>query len=173
MTYHPIYYASQGNDDAEYYRQQVEDLERQLDAEYKRQEAARESRLQARREAYEWSMRQADTWPEALEKQASLMGSEAYLDDPEGEYGEFDTYFRDGGAACRRALEVWREEEQAIAPEIEALQRQITALRDGVRLKVAAQVREEGNGRDGWLHVAGALEEYEEHPGALSAWLNW
>lgn len=175
MTYHPLYYATNKNscDDTDYYRQRAEDMERQLDAEYELQQAAREERHRERREAYEWSMRQADSWPEALEKQARLMADEAHLDEEGERYGELDHYFGDGSAACRRALEVWQVEEQTIAPAVEELQRQIAALRDGVRLKVAAQVRQESNGRDSWAQVAGALEEYEEDAGALSAWLNW
>lgn len=167
------YYRQPTQDDAYYLQLELDDLRSQMEAEREREYQEQQRRIQERQESYEWRQRQASTWPEALQNQATLMSAEAHLDDPEGALGEIDTWFSDGAAACRRALAIWHEEEQGIAPEIEALQKQIAALRDSVRLKTATRLREETNGRDGWRSVAGAINEYEEDAGVLSAWLNW
>ena len=135
-----------------------EDEERRM--EEKRLE--REQRKQEREEAYEERLRTATTWYEALQKQATLMGREACLFDDE------DTYFSGGAAACRRAMEIWREEEGRLAEQIKALESKIAALKDDVRICVGERLAEESD-NEGWQEVARALQE-EDDP---EWWLNW
>lgn len=169
MTYHPIYYASNGgSDDAEYYRQQYEDLHQQLEQEREREYQEQQRRIQDRRDAYEWSLRQASTWLEALEHQALLADREVYPEDGP------DDYFANLRDACRFALTVWREEEEKVAAQMAELERQIAALRDSVRVAVADRVEAHATPHpDAWRGLANSLRDTPEEANELSAWLNW
>lgn len=162
-------------------------LEDQLEQErqYRRDLEERQGQeRQARRE--QWRLendmyaRQADTWPEALHKQAALFERESsqirawHLEDPEAAADFPDDMFGPGAAACRRALELWPEAEAAVADEISALEAKIAELRASIAQTVADRLDEE-NADDmrGWHHVANALRETDEEPHALHNWLYW
>lgn len=158
-------------EDERYARERAEDLlQREQEARQREAEEAKEA-YRARREMYaqEWENKQrtASTWPEALRKQIDLYGIEAHQD---SEHDDTGAWFIEQVEACKRALELWREEEQKIAPALADLQRQIDALRDGIRLAVADRLEAEMPDND---HVARTLRETPEDEDELSAWLDW
>lgn len=128
------------------------------------EEQNREERDRQRKRRYEEEYRTAASWPEALSKNAYLFQQEQ--DNFPGQPD--DTFFGDGAAACRRGLEIWREVEASKKAEIEALQKQIEAIREGVKAEVSEKLEAEANGRSGWSSVAGAI--VTEDP---TNWLNW
>jgi len=151
----------------------LEDQVRQLQAEREQQREderrAREERMEAAREQAEINARSANTWPEALRKQAYLFQREANqwpADDPDFP----DDYFGPGAKACERALEIWSEVMAGKQEEILALQEQIRAIKDSIRLEVADKLEAESDA-DGWKHVAGALREYTDKD--CEYWLDW
>lgn len=152
------------------------ELEWELEDARRREEERREEELrqfeqrrQERQERWDFEMRQATTWPEALGKQASLMGGEAHLD----QWGD-DNYFGDGRDSCKRALELWHEVEAEKRAEIEALEAKIKAIRDGIRFEVADRLEEEGDPESsGWMGTVSILRDYDEDPAKLSRWLDW
>lgn len=151
-------------------RQLEWELESARERERHREEEAREARRtreEERRERYEHRRRHAETWPEALDKQEALFRQEAALAD-----GYDDGFFAASADACKRALEIWREEEKGVEETIRSLEAEIAALRNNVRFAVADRLEEEGD-RSGWGTVAGDLRNIEEEPGALSNWLYW
>lgn len=162
-------YSTYGMTDAE------RKLKRQLDdAEYELQRE-RDERERERTEAYETRQREmaermhqwqrsATGWPDALSKQAYLFGQES---DPIDEDDNISPWFVQGAAACRRALEMWSEEEAKAQPQIDALMEQVAKLRDSVRFAVADRLDAEGHSKD----VAGALREYTDAD--CEIWLDW
>ena len=162
-------YSTYGMTDAE------RKLKRQLDdAEYELQRE-RDERERDRTEAYESRQREmeermnawrrsATGWPDALSKQAYLFGQES---DPIDENDNISPWFSQGAAACRRAIEIWGEEEAKVQPQIDELMAQVATLRDTVRFSVADRLEAEGYSRD----VAGALREFTE--GDCELWLDW
>lgn len=155
--------------DLEQERWARERAEEQLLATEREQERLRKERQRQRQERCEYDLRQADTWPEALRKQASLCAREAYLDDDADDVG---AWFSQNVAACNRAAELWTEEEQRVAPQIVELQKQISVLRDSIRFAVADRLAAEDS-TDGGRSVIGALQTIPEDAGELAAWLNW
>lgn len=131
----------------------------------------RERQAQIRKEEREERLRYAETWKEALSKQAYLMDREqnaVFFGDPL--YDDEDTYFSSGADACRRALEIWKEEEVEAKGAIAELQARIQAIKDQIRVNVGKKLAEESD-LDGWQSVASALygDEYE----GPSDWLYW
>lgn len=155
--------------DLEYAQSERDRLQEQVDAALRRDEERREQRREENRERYESDLREADDWPEALRNQIVLFGREA---DQEIEdlkhYNDPNMYFTRGVAACRRALEIWEEEEAKIEDQTAELQRQIDALRGDLRIKVADRLEAEN---PDYASVAGALTSYDESE--VSNWLNW
>ncbi len=139
--------------------------------EQERQDQERREYEQQRREQREaayWRERQAASWPEALRKQARLFLEEACQYGPDDEP---DTLFGPGAKACEKALDIWVEEEASAAEQIKALEAQIAALQNGVRMRVADRLEAaapSGVTRYGWEHVADALRT--EDP---TSWLQW
>lgn len=140
------------------------DEERRRDEEYRERQERNREREQRFYEQY----RTASTWPESLRKQAGLFRAEANqypTDDPEFR----DELFGPGAEACERALVIWKEVEPSKREQIEALEAQIEALKEGIKLEVADRLESEAEGKPlGWKSVAGAIRD--EDP---SDWLNW
>lgn len=108
------------------------------------------------RERIEQAERSADTWPEALRKNVYLLRREV-SDVPDET--DLDNFFEHSAEACQYALALWRERELAVAEQIAALEAQIAALRDGVRLAVAEALDADGHNRAACRQVASALRE--------------
>lgn len=151
--------------DLEYAQRERERLEAEIQAYQEQTERRREQRQEENRESYEYSLRQANDWPEALTKQIALFGREA---DDEVKDEDPEMYFTKNVLACQRALEIWQEEETLIDDQVAELQRQISALRDGLRAKVASRLEAEN---PDYASVAGAIEAIPEIE--VSSWLNW
>lgn len=136
--------------EAEIDRYRREENERQ-EREYRR----REERRLEQKERWEMEKRTASTWPEALYKQAYLLQREA------NEAGEFDSdnYFSEGALACERGLEIWKEVEVAKQEAIAKLERQIQAIKDGIRIEVAEKLEAESGGRQGWRGIARSIAD--------------
>jgi hypothetical protein len=149
-------------DDARY---EADELRRERDRLVEAQYAADQERRRQRIAQYEYQEREASTWPEALRKQAGLLGREVYLED-DSDPTE-DHFFSRSAAACRRALELWSVEEAKVSPQIADLQRQIDVIRDGIRLAVADALDAEGAEKS----IANALREHNED--ACEEFLQW
>ncbi len=150
-------------------KQYLEDqLEQYKEAERQRNEEAAEKRAQQEKERQQYlyaEYRTAETWPEALQKQASLMAREANYE--AGENFRPGTYFTDSVEACERGLEIWREVEETKQAQTKELQRQLEAARDEIRFAVARQLASESD-KIGWQGVASSIEE-----DTLEGWLDW
>lgn len=130
-------------------------------------QAERERRMEAARDRAEWNMRQAETWPEALEKQAALCAREAIHENPDDEFNN-DMFFTDSTKACKRGLAIWNEIAATKQDKIAELQRQLEAIQDEIRLETAQRLATEGDSQ-GWNQVVHALKDNDD----LSNWLNW
>lgn len=138
-------------------------------------QAERERRMEAARDRAEWNMRQAETWPEALGKQAALCAREA-IHETEPEDGDRfnddifsnDMFFTDSTKACKRGLTIWNEVAATKRAKIDELQRQLAAVQDEIRAEVAKRLAAEGDS-PGWNQVVGALENNV----SLGRWLDW
>lgn len=151
--------------EAEYAQREAEEQRERAERLERERENERRQREQERRERYEELRHIASSWPDALRKQAGLYQREANL------FSDGDTWFSDGAAACRRALEIWSAVDSDTSAQIAELERQIAALRTHQRYSVGVQLATEANGRGGWQDVANTLsgDEYDDP----SDWLNW
>lgn len=149
-------------DDARY---EAEQLREKMEAEREEHQREREERRRERYQEYAALQRQADDWPEALRKQISLLSAETKYEDPNDPTEDF--FFSKSAAACERALQLWHKEAAEVAPQIEEVMRQVSALRDGIRFKVADTLEAEGITSD----VVSALRDYDEN--SVSEWLDW
>jgi len=145
-----------------------EELERARSDEEKRQERADQEREERRRELKEqWTYeeRQADSWPEALRKQAILCWREhnQYPPDPD----DNDHFFEYTALANEKALEIWREVSKRKQVELDALQKQIEAVGDAIRNEVADKLIA-ADERKEFKYVASAIEDDE-----LAGYLDW
>lgn len=140
------------------HRQQLED----------ENERRRQERKKEREKRWYYKQRTAETWPEALGKQASLFAAESarWFTGEDGEYP--DDYFGPGAEACNRALEIWEQVRLSKQAKIAELKKQLEAVQDEIRLEVAQQLASESN-VSGWRSVAGAIKNDED----LTNWLNW
>lgn len=148
------------------------ELERERESNRRMQEEQdrqREERIKARNDEREFYRRTAKTWPEALQKQASLCRAEAaYFIEGDPDYP--DDFFGPCADACDRAREIWKEVEASKQAKIEALQKQLAAVQDEIRLEVARQLASENkDNTSGWRHTAAVIERNEN----LDNWLNW
>lgn len=160
-----MFYGQRKDPDTEYLEDQ---LEQYKEYERKRNKEAAEKQAQKKKDRQEYlynEYRTAETWPEALQKQASLMAREANWE--AGENFKRGTYFYDSVKACERGLEIWREVEDAKQAKIKELQRQLEATRDEIRFEVAQQLASESD-KVGWQGVASSIEE-----DTLEGWLDW
>lgn len=137
------------------WRQEEEDMHQQY----------LERQRNERKQMYEQSLRMADNWLEALEKQSQLCWREADGGDVAG------NYFKDTSEACDWAIEIWPEESAKVQDEIEKLEKKIAELRESVRFAVGNRLaNHERHGQDGWRGVANILLDPAEDP---ESWLNW
>lgn len=172
------WHTRQADTDADYYRRQAEEreaeIERMREERRRDQERARAERMRG----YEDSLREADSWPDALRKNAYLLDREARTDaklqadaqqsdDPEfRRWAEDDRklaqWFADSADACRRALELWDEVGARYTVEIERLRREWKA-------EVVERLRTERLELDGWQSTAREIEQYDD-PAELLQW---
>ncbi len=145
-------------DDAEYELQrQREEQERERTEAYEKRQRDMAERMN------EWR-RSASNWPDALSKQAYLFDQES---DPIDENDTISPWFANGARACRRALEMWHEEEAKVQPQIDELMAQVAKLRESVRFTIADRLEAEGHDSN----VAGALRKYDDN--TCEYWLDW
>ena len=151
----------QAQADARYYRERLAETE---EAQRRDQEQRWEYEQLRRREQQAEiarSFRQADSWPEALRKQASLCRAEI---DP-----EVDDYFAEMVAACELAGQLWTAAEAAAAPAIAELQRQIDDLQAQVQRTVAADLAEQSQ-TSAAQEIAMLMLDPDT---SLDEWLTW
>lgn len=150
----------QAQDDARYYRERAAELEensrRQQEARWKNNELRRRER----QSEIARSFRQAETWPEALRKQASLCRAEGT---------EEDDYFTEMVAACELASALWPAAELEVSPAIAELQRQIDALNAQVQRTVADRLTE-ASASSAALEIVSLMLDPDTD---LDEWLNW
>lgn len=132
------YYSKDNRTDRERYLE--DELERERESQRERDRIEDERREQSRREREEmrqYEERQADSWPEAFQKQARLCWREHNLFPEDENMDEFDHYFKYMAQANEKALEIWLEVEAGKKAQITELQKQIEAVRDSIRDEVA------------------------------------
>lgn len=147
-------------DDARYYRERAAELE---EDNRRRQEERYESDERRRRERQSEiarSHRQADTWPEALRKQAMLCRAEET---------EEDDYFTELRAACELASTLWAVAEAEAMPAIAELQRKIDMLKAEIAITVAGRLRAE-NATSAAAEIVNLMLDPETD---LNEWLDW
>lgn len=149
-----------------YLEDELENIRYQEQQRQEREYQEREERRRQWQRETEERHRQADTWHEALQKQAYLCRREAniYPDD------EVNDFFVGSADACDFALEIWPQHEAAVAAEIRQLEDRIAHLRDSVRFTVAAAVAERSQDCAGWEDVASTLADPDAD---IDNWLNW
>jgi hypothetical protein len=117
-----------------YLEDELERWREQSRREYERQEKAREERRKEQQEQWAHEERQANSWPEAFQKQANLCWWE-HRRYPE--QAADDDYFEKTAQANEKALEIWKEVAESKQAELDALEKQIEAVWDSVRDEVA------------------------------------
>ena len=132
----PLYGKDERTDHERYLEEELEREREQSRREHERQREEREQRLEAWREQSYYAERQADSWPEAFQKQASLCWRE-FNSWPGDVPGVEDSYFEKMAQANEKALEIWREVSASKQAELDSLQKQIEAVWDAVRNEVA------------------------------------
>lgn len=161
-----MYSLDNRTDRERYLESELSEAREREDRRNREDEQARKERMQEYRERAESYNRSAETWPEALRKQAYLMQREAN-DWPEDDN---DDLFAPGAAACSRALMIWSEVATEKQSAISELLNQIKAIKDGIKNEVADRLEKEGDTL-GWKQVVSALREYDEDD--LDSWLDW
>ena len=106
------------------------------------------------------SFRQADTWPEALIKQAGLCRREET---------EEDDYFTELRKACETASELWAAAEAEASSDIAELQRQIDAMTAQIARTVAARL----SAADSSSAAAEIASLMLDPDTSLDEWLTW
>jgi len=120
-----------------------EELEREREVTRDRERMEDERRDSQRREREEmrrYEERQADSWPEAFQKQARLYWKEhnafpAQTSEATGD--PLDDLFKNMAQANEKALEIWNEVSASKQAQIDDLRKQIEAVQDSVRTEVA------------------------------------
>ena len=150
----------QAQEDARTCRARAADLEdqynRQQERHYEEQARARRARI----EDHAHACRSADTWPEALRKQAGLCRREET---------EEDDYFTELREACETASARWAAAEAEAAPAVAALQRQIDDLTAQIAHTVAARLCD----ADPSSAAAEIAQLMLDPDTDLDEWLNW
>lgn len=148
---------------------EIDSLREQESRRMEREEQKRKEREREAREEWNYSMRTADSWPEALRKQSILCGKEAadeWEDDPNAPPG----FFTSTAAACDEAGKLWAEVAASRQSDIERLQAQLSAVQDEIRETVAERLRQHPRGGEtGFKDVVSALSNNVN----LENWLNW
>ncbi len=147
-------------EDARYYRERAAELEednrRQQERYCEEQARARRARI----EDHARACRSAETWPEALRKQAGLCRREET---------EEDDYFAEVVAACETASALWAAAEMEVSPVIAELQRQIDDLKAQIARTVAVRLCEADPSS-----AANEIAQLMLDPDTdLDEWLNW
>lgn len=158
----------------DYLRDELDDYKRR---ERERQDQEYERHEQRRREAkqrYQDSLLEADTWPEALEKNCTrflkeVREQQAFLEQYPDSAPDptFDDWFQESYDASAKALELWPEVTRRYQTQIDALRKQIADLEAQIPLEVAKQLREINN-EGGWRATANELEN--STPGQAVYW---
>lgn len=135
------YYSKDDRTDRErYLERELEDAREAENRRYEQEERRREERQREREEMWRYEERQADSWPEAFQKQANLCWREhrQFPDQNSEATGDpLDDYFKNMAQANEKALEIWREVEASKQARIEELQKQIDAIQDEIRNETA------------------------------------
>lgn len=150
----------QAQADARYYRERLAETE---EAKRRDQEQRWEYEQLRRREQQAEiarSFRQADTWPEALSKQAGLCRREET---------EEDDYFTELRKACETASALWAAAEAEASSDIAELQRQIDAMTAQIARTVAARL----SAADSSSAAAEIASLMLDPDTSLDEWLNW
>jgi hypothetical protein len=150
----------QAQDDARYYRERAAGLEEDNRRQQEQRYESDQRRRRERQSEIARSFRQAETWPEALRKQASLCRAEET---------EEDDYFTEMVAACELATDLWVDVGLAAAPAIAELERQIDALKAGIASTVADRLTE-ASASSAALEIASLMLDPDTD---LDEWLNW
>jgi chromosome segregation ATPase len=150
----------QAQEDARTCRERAADLEdqynRQQERHYEEQARARRARI----EDHARACRSAETWPEALRKQAGLCRREET---------EEDDYFTELRKACETANVLWAAAEAEAAPAVAPLQRQIDDMTAQIARTVAARLCDAGPSS-----AASEIAHLMLDPDTdLDEWLNW
>jgi ABC-type taurine transport system substrate-binding protein len=138
----PLYRKDERTDRERYLEDELEherDAARERD---RREDEARKQRRKEQQEAWAYQDRQADSWPEAFQKQARLCWRE-HNQFPE-DIDDHD-YFKETAQANEKALEIWRAVAASKKAELDELQKKIEAVWDSVRNEVADQLAQEGD----------------------------
>lgn len=133
---YPLYQKDEQTDRERYLENELEREREQRRREHQRlQEEIEQRRMEWREKSY-YEERQADSWPEAFQKQASLCWRE-FNSWPGDVPGVEDSYFEKLAQANEKALEIWREVSASKQDELDELQKRIEAVWDAVRNEVA------------------------------------
>jgi hypothetical protein len=132
-------------------------------------EREREERKRQMREEAEARMRQADSWPEAFEKQIGLLqreGSTFFLGGPIYGPDEGEHWWQADIRVIETARQIWAEEDAAVRAQIEALEK---ARAEKVAERVAAAFAEDTpDARRSACDLADALRNDR-----IGNWLDW
>lgn len=101
-----------------------------------RREEERKRRQSEFQEMRRYEERQADSWPEAFQKQANLCWREHH------NFPDDDPFFEKNAQANEKALELWRAVATGKRAQLDELQKQIDAVWDEVRNEVADRLIE-------------------------------
>jgi len=158
------YYGKDERTDNERYLQ--EELERERESQRERdriEEERREARRKEFQEMRRYEERQADSWPEAFQKQAMLCWREYnQYPDPDD-----DPFFKKNAEANEKALELWHAVATSKRAQLDELQKQIDAVWDAVRNEVADQL-EQADDHYVYKSTAEAIRDDQ-----LSGYLDW
>ena len=149
---------------------ELEDEREALENERRRNQQELESRRQEQRARWAEAEREADTWPEAFEKQARLCWHEhnSFPEQTAEITGDpLDDYFKVMAQANELALVIWRKVEASKQEKLKELQRQIEAVQDEIRNETANQL-EAVSDRMEYKNTADSIREDN-----LFQYLNW
>ncbi len=166
----PFYQKDERTDRERHLEDELEDARRVEEERQEREERAREERHREWKEQRRYEERQADSWPEAFQKQASLCWREhrAFPEQDSEVTGDpEDDYFKDAAQANEKALELWREISAGKQSQLDELQKQVDAVWESVRLEVADKLEAMSN-KTGYLSTAQALRD-----DTLGGYLDW
>lgn len=162
----PIYGRDDRTDRERYLEDELEREREQSRREDERREKEREERRNELHERWAYEDRQAGTWAEAFQKQASLCWRE-HNQYPEDFDFPDNKYFKYMAEANEKALEIWREVSASKQAELDALQKQIEAVWEAVRNEVADKLEAADEHKE-YRYVASAIRD-----DGLDGYLDW
>ena len=147
----------------------IDDLREQQRRDEDRRYQEKEDHRRERQQQYEQSYRNANDWPEALQKQAGLCQREVFESEGEEDFigSSCNAFWVNTVEACNKAQEIWRVVETRKQSEIELLEKQLAKLRDSIRLETADKL-EASDPRNEFASVAGSLRDDD-----IYNFLNW